>query len=263
MNQLQKLFNYQGAEIRIINVKNEPWFVLNDVSKVLDLSPRVVKQRLDEDVCATYPLQTAGGTQQMTVINEDGLYDVIIDSRKPEAKRFRKWVTSEVLPSIRKHGAYATPETIENIINNPDFGIKLLQTLKSERDQRLRVEQERNQVVEQQRLDLPYTTFGKAVAGSNASINVGAFAKMMYEKHGINLGRNKMFEWLRNNGYLIKTGRERNNPKQIYIEQGLFEVRPTLVSRTEGDIESLTTLVTGKGQVRLAEILINEYKVVS
>lgn len=106
-----------------------------------------------------------------------------------------------------------------------------------------------------------YTEFGKVVAGSDASINVGAFAKMMYEKHGINLGRNKLFAWLRDEGYLIKVGRERNNPKQTYLEQGLFEVRPTIISRTQGDVESLTTLITGKGQVRLAEILIDEYSI--
>lgn len=106
----------------------------------------------------------------------------------------------------------------------------------------------------------PYTDFGKVVAISDGAINVGAFAKLIYEKHGINIGRNKLMEWLRDNGYLIKQGREKNNPKQNYIEQGLFKVSPTIISRTEGDVQSSTTLVTGKGQVKLMEILKQEFE---
>ncbi len=109
--------------------------------------------------------------------------------------------------------------------------------------------------------DLPYTSFGKIVSNSTGAISIGAFAKILYDKHGIKIGRNKLFEWLRDQGYLIKSGRERNNPKQIYIEQGLFEVKPTIVSRTDGDIEKLTTLITGKGQIKLAEILSNGFGV--
>lgn len=108
--------------------------------------------------------------------------------------------------------------------------------------------------------DEPYTNFGKVVSCSDASINVGAFAKLMYDKHGIKLGRNKMFEWLREKGFLIKSGRERNNPKQEYIEKGWFETTVTLISRSSGDIESLTTMITGKGQVKLAQLLIEEFK---
>lgn len=106
----------------------------------------------------------------------------------------------------------------------------------------------------------PYTDFGKVVAISDGAINVGAFAKLIYEKHGINIGRNKLMEWLREKGYLIKQGREKNNPKQNYIEQGLFKVSPTIISRTEGDVQSSTTLVTGKGQVKLMEILKQEFR---
>ncbi|GGB61336.1 putative antirepressor - phage associated [Lentibacillus populi] len=258
MNQLTKMFD--GQNLTIITNGDDHEFLLKDLCNILGLGHvATVKRRLDKDVVSKHPLQTAGGTQQATFVNEDGLYDVILDSRKPEAKRFRKWITSEVLPSIRKHGAYATDQTIENIINNPDFGIELLKTLKTERDQRLKAEQERMAVVEQQRIDAPYTSFGKVVSNSSASINVGSFAKMMYEKHGINLGRNKMFEWLRDKGFLIKSGRERNNPKQQYIEQGLFDVKPTVVSRSTGDVEKLTTLITGKGQVKLSQMLLEQF----
>jgi anti-repressor protein len=105
----------------------------------------------------------------------------------------------------------------------------------------------------------PYTDFGKVVAICDGAINVGAFAKLIYEKHGINIGRNKLMEWLREKGYLIKQGREKNNPKQNYIEQGLFKISPTIISRTEGDVQSNTTLVTGKGQVKLMELLNREF----
>lgn len=140
---------------------------------------------------------------------------------------------------------------IEKLWNSPEMIIK----------RAMDIQQKQITALEKQiEQDKRYTAFGKIVSGSSAAINIGAFSKMMYEKHGINLGRNKMFDWLREKGYLIKFGREKNNPKQMYIEQGLFEVRPSIISRTIGDVENLTTLVTGKGQVRLAEILINEYK---
>ncbi|KQL55946.1 MULTISPECIES: antA/AntB antirepressor family protein [Bacillaceae] len=104
-------------------------------------------------------------------------------------------------------------------------------------------------------MDKPYTTFGKAVSTSDAHLNVGAFCKMVFEEKGISFGRNKMFKWLRDNGYLIKTGREKNNPKQQYVDSGWFVSVPTLVQRTEGDVQSLTTMVTGKGQIKLLEVL--------
>lgn len=253
MDQLTKIFD--DKQLRIIQQNNEPWFLLNDLVKILGLSnSRMVKERLADDVSSTYPIQDSlGRTQQATFVNEDGLYDVILDSRKPEAKRFRKWITSEVLPSIRKHGAYATPQTIENVMNDPDFGIQLLTNLKREREKRAELEQ-------QKKLDEPYTNFGKAVSNSNASINIGAFAKMIYDEHGIKIGRNRLFAWLRDNGYLIKSGREKNHPKQPYIEQGIFDTSVTVVSHnTQGNVQHITPLVTGKGQVKLTEKLLNEF----
>ncbi|WP_438310903.1 antA/AntB antirepressor family protein [Sporosarcina sp. FA9] len=104
-----------------------------------------------------------------------------------------------------------------------------------------------------------YTDFGKVVSLSNGAINVGAFAKIMYDKHGVNIGRNKLMAWLRDSGYLIKQGRERNFPKQHYVERGWFKLAPTIIKRTEGDVQSGTTLVTGKGQIGLAEILLEEF----
>src|SRR5699024_8761017 len=109
--------------------------------------------------------------------------------------------------------------------------------------------------------DEPYTTFGKVVATSDATINIGAFAKLLYDKHGIQMGRNKLFAWLRERGYLMRSGREKNQPKQQYIQQGLFETTVTLISRTQGDVESVTTMITGKGQVEIAKKIMEEEKV--
>src|SRR5690625_5213209 len=115
MNQLTKMF--EGKELTIIEKGNEPHFLLKDVCEILGIgNHRHVRTRLDKGVVSNNPLKTAGGTQQATFVNEDGLYDVILDSRKPEAKKFRKWITSEVIPSIRKHGAYMTPEKIEEVL---------------------------------------------------------------------------------------------------------------------------------------------------
>ncbi|MEH7342718.1 phage antirepressor [Bacillus sp. JJ1532] len=262
MNQLQKVFDFNGQDLRMVIQTDEPWFVAKDVCNILQISnSRDAIARLEPDEKGVAITDTPGGKQQLSIVNESGLYELIFASRKLEAKMFKKWVKQEVLPSIRKHGIYGTPQTIENILNDPDFGIKLLTTIKEERLLREQAEQQRDKVIAQQQADLPYTNFGKVVSNSSGAISIGAFAKMMYDKHGIKIGRNKMFEWLRENGYLIKQGREYNNPKQIYIEQGLFDVKPTIVTRTEGDVEKLTTLITGKGQVKLAEILLKNVKV--
>ncbi|QJE31829.1 BRO family protein [Heyndrickxia coagulans] len=262
MNSLQ-VFNFKQNEVRTVLKDGEPWFVAKDVCDILNHSnSRVAISRLDEDEKGVSKVYTPGGYQNMSVVNEFGLYSLVLTSNLPEAKQFKRWITHEVIPSIRKHGAYMTPETLEKTISDPDFLIGLLANLKEEKAKRVKAEQERNQVIEQQRADLPYTSFGKVVSNSTGAISIGAFAKMLYDKHGINIGRNKLFEWLRSHGYLISGGREHNNPKQIYLEQGLFEVKSTIVSRTEGDVEKLTTLITGKGQIKISELLIKEFEAV-
>lgn len=142
MNHLQ-IFQYAGQEIHTIKENDEPLFLLKDICRILSLgNPRQVKTRLEKGVISNYPLQTTGGTQRATFINEDGLYDVILDSRKAEAKQFRKWITSEVIPAIRKHGGYLTPEKTEEALLNPDTIIKLATNLKEEQAKRKQVEQE-------------------------------------------------------------------------------------------------------------------------
>jgi len=133
MNELT-IFNYEQVEVRTVLIDNEPWWVLKDVCEVLGLkNSRMIADRLDDDEKGVSQIYTLGGNQEMAIINESGLYNVIIRSDKPNAKKFRKWITSEVLPSIRKHGAYMTEATIDKVLADPDFGIKLLTQLKEEK----------------------------------------------------------------------------------------------------------------------------------
>jgi anti-repressor protein len=141
---------------------------------------------------------------------------------------------------------------IEKMWNSPEMIIKRAMEFQQQKILQLETQIEK---------DKQYTNFGKVVSISDGSINIGAFAKLIFDKHGINIGRNKLMEWLRDKGYLIKTGREKNFPKQQFVERGLFEVKPTIVKRTEGDVQSGTTMITGKGQVKLIDVLLKEFKV--
>lgn len=250
MNQLTKVFH--GRELRIIEQDGEPWFVAKDVCDILELSnPTRAVSRLDDDERSNLKLGRQG---KANVVNEFGLYNLVLGSRKQEAKQFKRWITHEVIPSIRKTGSYQVGQndlvTDYLSMSEEDRAIAYFNSLK-----------DKKQVEQQRQEELPYTNFGKAVSNSSASINVGSFAKLMFDEHGIKLGRNNLFKWLRENGYLIAKGRERNQPKQKYIEQGLFTTTVTMVSRTQGDVESVTTLITGKGQVKLSEKLLQDFGV--
>ena len=141
MNQLQRVFEYNGNQVRTIIKDGEPWFVAKDVCDVLEINHhRDAVSRLDDDERGSVIVDTPGGSQAMAAVNEPGLYGLILGSRKPEAKMFKRWITHEVLPSIRKHGLYATEETVENMLNNPDFAIALLTKFKEERTARIEAE---------------------------------------------------------------------------------------------------------------------------
>ena len=141
-NNIQIFNNEELGTIRIVGTSDAPQFCLSDICKILGLQAAAVTRRLEKDVISSHTLLTSGGYQVLNFVTEDGLYDVILDSRKPEAKRFRKWVTSEVLPTIRKHGAYMTKDTLERAIAEPDFLIQLATTLKEEKAKRLEAEQQ-------------------------------------------------------------------------------------------------------------------------
>lgn len=220
MNTNLQTWSYENSEIRTVEKDGEPWWVLADVCKVLELSnPSKVADRLEPDEKANFELGLRGGATNC--INESGLYDVILRSDKPQAKPFRRWVTSEVLPSIRKHGAYMTDQTLEQALTSPDFLIQLATQLKEEKEQRKQLEAK----VEQ---DKPKVLFADSVSASKSSILVGELAKIL-KQNGVDTGQFRLFAWLRENGYLIKReGSDYNMPTQKSAEMGLFEVKQTI-----------------------------------
>jgi anti-repressor protein len=242
MEDLVKIFRYEDQEVRVVKINDESWWVLKDICDVLELSnPSMVANRLDEDertkIDPKYYLGSHSN-ELTTVINESGLYNIILLSRKPEAKQFKRWVTHEVLPSIRKHGMYATPATIEAMLQDPDTMIKTLQELKKERFMRKIAETQLEK-------DKPYTSFAKAIETSKGGLLLGQYAKVL-RNDNINVGAVTLFKWMRDNGYLIKSGQAKNNPKQQYINAGYFIVKEVPISHY-GKIAT-TTLITGKGQ---------------
>ncbi len=220
---------------------------------VLDISKyRDAVSKLDDDERGSVKVDTPGGEQEMTAINESGLYTLVLRSNKPNAKAFRKWVTGTVLPSIRKTGFYATPDTAQKIINDPDTFIKVLQELKAQ--------QERAQALEAKiTQDRPKVIFAEAVDASNDSILVGNLAKIL-RQNSVNIGQNRLFAWLRDNGYLIKKrGALHNMPTQSSMERGYFEVKTSIVQNPDGSTRiTRTTKVTGKGQVYFVNLFLSK-----
>lgn len=240
MNELQIFENEEFGKVRTLVKDGEPWFVASDVCECLGLAnPTVSVNRLDYDERAKFNLGRQGW---VNIVNEYGLYNLVLGSRKPEAKNFKRWVTHEVLPAIRKHGGYLTPDKVEEILTNPDSIIRLATQLKEERAKREAAEK----VIEEQR---PKALFADAVSASKTSILIGALAKLI-RQNGVDVGQKRLFEWLRKEGYLIKSGNDKNMPTQRSMEQGLFEVKEG--SYVDGDgVNRITrtTKVTGKGQL--------------
>ena len=239
MSQLQIFNSEEFGEIRTVTIDNEPWFVGKDVATALGYSNsrKAIIDHVHEDDKGVTKCDTPSGTQNMTIINESGLYALIFGSKLELAQRFKHWVTSEILPSIRKHGIYA----IDQLLDNPELAIKAFTALKEER--------EKNKLLmeENQRMK-PKEIFADAVASSKQSILIGQLAKLICQ-NGHPIGQNRLFEWLRNNGYLMKYGSNYNMPMQRYVEQGLFEVKESSVTNPDGSVKlTRTTKVTGKGQ---------------
>ena len=253
-NKLQIFKNDEFGEIRSVEINGEIYFVGKDVATILGYveTAKAIREHVDADDKGVSVLDTPGGKQEMVIINESGLYSLILSSKLPKAKEFKRWVTSEVLPSIRKHGAYMTPATIENIIANPDFGIELLKNLKSEREKRIAAEK----TIEEQK---PKVLFADAVETSQNSILIGELAKLI-KQNGIDIGQNRLFDWLRNNGYLIKAKRaDWNMPTQSAMDMKLFEVKERTINNPDGSVKiTRTTKVTGKGQTYFVNKFLNQ-----
>jgi len=238
-----QVFSYEGNEVRTVQKGSEILWVLKDVCGILGIEKyRDAATRLDDDEREPVLVDTLGGRQEMIAVTESGLYSIILLSRKPEAKKFKRWVTHEVLPTIRKHGAYVTPAKLEELMNDPDSWIKVLTALKEERaaKERLQLEATENK---------PKVIFADAVSVSEGTILIGELAKIL-KGNGIEIGQNRLFEKLRQDGYLIKRkGTDYNAPTQRAMELGLFRVKETAITHSDGHVTiSKTTKVTGKGQ---------------
>lgn len=251
MNELQIFSSPDFGNIRVTVINNVPFFVGKDVAEVLGYSNsrKALADHVDQEDKGVTICDTLGGKQEMTVINESGVYALVFSSKLPKAKEFKHWVTSEVLPTIRKHGAYATPATIESIIADPDNGIKLLTALKEEQEKRKALEAQNEEMK-------PKALFADAVSASKTSILIGDLAKIL-KQNGIDIGQKRLFAWLRDNGYLIKGGSSKNMPTQRSMDMGLFVVKEGSYVNGEGvNVTTKTTKLTGKGQI----YFINKFK---
>lgn len=240
MNEIKIFDNPEFGKVRTMEINGEPYFVGREVAIILGYKNPLdaLTKHVDEEDKGVANCDTLGGTQKMTVINESGLYSLILSSKLPKAKEFKRWVTSEVLPSIRKHGAYA----VDELLNDPEFAIKTFTALKEERERSKRLS-------EQIEADKPKVIFADSVSAAKSSILIGDLAKIL-KQNGVDIGQKRLFGWLRDNGYLIKGGSSRNMPTQKAAEMGLFEVKVSTVNNPDGSIrETKTTKVTGKGQV--------------
>lgn len=236
-NEIQQ-FNFKGAALRTLTDEaGEPWFVAKDACDILELGNTTNALRaLDEDEKTNFTncnVAQNGGRAPL-IISEPGLYKLIMRSRKPEAKEFQRWVTHEVLPSIRKHGAYMTQQTLDKALTSPDFLIQLATKLKEEQEKVKELE--------------PKARFADAVAASDGTCLVGELAKML-RQNGLDIGQNRLFAQLREDGYLGKTGSNRNVPTQKAMDLGLFRIKETAITHSDGHVTiNRTAKVTGKGQ---------------
>ena len=242
MNELQIFNSSEFGQIRTVTKDNEPWFIASDICKALDISnTSKAMKRLDEDEKSNLKLGLSGG--DTNCVNEYGLYNLVLASRKQGAKEFKRWITHEVIPSIRKSGGYiAGQETM----SDTELMAKALLVAQKQIEQR-------NAIIEQQKAkieaDKPKTIFADAVSASKTSILIGDLAKLICQ-NGYKIGQKRLFEWLRENGYLIKSGSSKNMPMQRYVEQGLFEIKESNVQNPDGSVRiTKTTKITGRGQI--------------
>lgn len=235
--------NEEFGKVRTMtDEKGEPWFCLKDVCEVLGLRTFKVVQRLGDDILSKYSILDSLGREQMaTFVSEDGLYDVILDSRKPEARAFRKWVTAVVLPQIRRTGGYVPVKADDDEVTIMARALKIM----------TRTLERKDELLEAQR---PHVEFAKALIQEGGSVLVGEFAKIL-TKNGFKMGATRLFNWLRNNGYLFKRSTQ---PIQRWVERGLFEVSYAEVKHNHGFELHPTTRITPLGQRYLLERLQEE-----
>ena len=223
-------------------INGEPWFVGKDVASVLGYTDtrKAIRMHVDDDDKGGDILSTPGGRQQITIINESGLYSLILSSKLPQAKEFKRWVTNEVLPQIRKTGGYIPLNDCEDGADIMARALMIAQRTIEQKDALLEMQK-------------PKVRFAEAVTGSDGSILIGELAKLITQ-NGYEIGRTRLFDWLRRNGYLFKNSTE---PIQKWVEKGLFETKVSLIHTHHGEHEVLTTKVTGKGQRYFIDVFLS------
>lgn len=239
-NKLQ-LFNFENQQVRTLTVNEEPYFVGKDVATILGYKngSRDINTHVDEEDKLKYQISTAGQMRDQILINESGLYSLILSSKLPNAKKFKRWVTSEVLPTIRKHGAYMTDEKAFDVVHNKTGLADLLQQAADQ------LKQKDIEIAEMK----PKALFADSVATSHTTILIGELAKIL-RGNGIDIGANRLFAWMREHGYLInRKGSDWNMPTQKSMDLGLFKIKETTINHSNGSTSiSKTPKVTGKGQ---------------
>lgn len=241
MNEIKIFNSKEFGDVRTVTINGEPWFVGKDVAAALGYvkTRNALTVHVSEEDKKDAPFQgPLGGTQTMIIINESGLYALIFGSKLESAQRFKHWVTSEVLPAIRKTGSYQAPQGKELL------ALAVLEAQKTIEEQ--------NKAIERMK---PKVIFADAVETSHTSILIGDLAKLL-KQNGVETGQQRLFSRLRDEGYLMKTGSSRNMPKQKYVEMGLFQIKETVISNPDGSVRmTKTTKVTGKGQ----QYFLNKY----
>ena len=239
MNEPQ-LFHFQGKNLNVVEKNGEVYFDAEQsaigmgISQTKNGKTYARWERVQEYL---HSPQVGKGDY----ITEPQFYELAIKANNQTARSFQHWVTNEVLPSIRKHGAYMTPQTIEKVLLNPDTIINLATQLKEEQQKRKQLQEENEQMK-------PKALFADAVSTSNSSILIGQLAKIL-RQNGVNIGQNRLFAWMRKNGYLGTRGSNRNVPTQRSMELGLFKTKETVINHSDGHTTvNITTKVTGKGQ---------------
>lgn len=259
-----QLFSFEGNKVRTLKVGDEPRFVAKDIAKILGYSRTAdaVRTHVDPEDKGVGEIQTPGGKQKLQIINESGLYSLILSSKMPNAKRFKRWVTSEVLPAIRKHGAYMTDEKAFDVVNNKDGLASLLQQAADQlRQKNIQIEEMK-----------PKALFADAVASSKSTVLIGDLAKMI-KQNGVHylyilkddsakrlaMGPNNLFKWMRQNHWLIaRKGSDYNSPTQKSMSMGLFEIKEKTIVHSDGHTTiSKTPKVTGKGQQFFINLFLN------
>lgn len=249
MNDLKIFENEAFGAVRVVEQNGEPWLVASDVAKALGyIDPaQAIRDNCKKVNKITQQVSTTDRVHippiTFLIIPESDVYRLVMRSNLKDAERFQDWVVEEVLPSIRKHGAYLTPAKLEEALLNPDTLIRLATDLKAEREKRAALEQ-------QAEADRPKVVFAESIEVAKTSILVGEMAKLIKQATGYDIGQNRFFDWLRDSGYLHKGGSQRNMPTQRCMDAGWMEIKEGSRIGSSGECHiTRTTKITGKGQI--------------